>query len=353
MMQVLQGIKVVDLSTVLAGPSVGSFLAELGAEVTKYESPRGDVTRNWRQPEENKADVSAYFASVNTAKKYTRIDLLKQEELDDLFQHIDQADILLMNFKRADYQKFGLSDELLRQRNRGLIIGKISGFGEDSDRVAFDLILQAETGWMSMNGQASSPPTKMPVALIDVLAAHQLKEGILLAFYAREKTGLGRSVSVSLYDAAISSLTNQASNYLKTGVSPKRAGSLHPNIAPYGEIFTTKDNQQITFAIGSDEQFKKLCSLLGQNQLGEDQRFCNNPLRVENRRVLSVELQNAVQQLTYDFIDQQCNELFIPFGKIKDLEEVFSSSKAQDLMVQENIEGFPTKKLTSIAFQWK
>jgi crotonobetainyl-CoA:carnitine CoA-transferase CaiB-like acyl-CoA transferase len=270
-------LKIIDLSTVLAGPSAGTFFAELGAEVIKIEHPNNkDVTRSWKLPNEDKdSEVSAYFSSVNYKKHYRFLDLKQPNDHQELMQLVENADVVLMNFKRGDQEKLGITDEELRTQNNALIIGKISGFGDDSDRVAYDLILQAESGIMSMNGTPESGPLKMPIALIDVLAAHHLKEGLLLALLekATQSNYSGQTVSVSLYDAAISSLVNQASNYLMGGNIPKPIGSLHPNIAPYGELFTTKDGVQITFAIGSNRHFQLLCQELGCEHLAIDDSY--------------------------------------------------------------------------------
>jgi crotonobetainyl-CoA:carnitine CoA-transferase CaiB-like acyl-CoA transferase len=289
-------LKVIELATVLAGPHVGMFFAELGAEVIKVENPKNpDVTRSWKLPLESvETPISAYFCSVNYRKKYVFIDIKSAEGYAQLMRLIQTADIVLMNFKHGDQEKLQLSDALLHKHNPRLIIGKISGFGDDSDRVAYDLILQAETGFMSMNGEPGGQPVKMPVALIDVLAAHQLKEGILIALMKRMKGGKGSSVSVSLYDAAVSSLVNQASNYLMKRHVPQKMGSLHPNIAPYGEIFVTKDERLVTFAIGSQTHFEQMTKCLGVPQLSEDKRFVSNQLRVMNRIALQDELQKPI-----------------------------------------------------------
>ena len=237
--------------------------------------------------------------------------------------------------------------------NPKLICGKISGFGSESDRVAYDLILQAESGMMSMNGTPESGPVKMPVAFIDVLAAHHLKEGLLLALLKRQENVIGTTVSVSLYDAAVSSLINQASNYLMTGKVPQRIGSLHPNIAPYGEIFQTKDEQLITFAIGSNAHFVKLCTFLGLEELIQDPKFNDNPSRVVNRTILFELLENKIISFHADEILTVMLEQKVPAGKIKNLAEVFSDEDAQSLVREETIDGISTKRVSSIAFKWE
>ncbi|MNK18560.1 Succinyl-CoA:(R)-benzylsuccinate CoA-transferase subunit BbsF [compost metagenome] len=346
---------VIDCSTVLAGPSVGTFFAELGASVTKIENPAiPDVTRSWKLASEDRnSSVSAYFSSVNYHKQYLKLNFRESSDILHLTALIEKADILLSNFKKGDAEKFGLTDAYLQSLNPRLIIGKISGFGAESDRVAYDLILQAETGFMSMNGTPESGPVKMPVALIDVLAAHQLKAGLLTALLHRTKTNKGQTVSVSLYDAAITSLANQASNYLMEGHIPRRIGSLHPNIAPYGEIFSTNDGKLITFAIGSNKHFQILCGFLGLSGLISDMRFAENTDRVKNRQILQEIIQEIIFRFQADEILDFMHKQFVPAGMIQDLEQVFENPAARHLVRTEKIENTETKRVTQIAFQLK
>ena len=353
MSEALKDLKVVELATVLAGPSVGLFFSEQGSEVIKIEHPtRGDVTRSWKLGTEDAgANVSAYFSSVNYKKIYEKADLKTEEGIQKIYDLLNDADVLLTNFKKGGDVKFGLDYATLKTKFPQLILGEINGFGEDSDRVAYDLILQAESGFMSMNGQPDSIPTKMPVALIDVLAGHQLKEGLLVTLLNRGKSGKGCKVSVSLYDSALASLVNQASNYLMADHIPQRMGSNHPNIAPYGELFKTKDGKDITFAIGSDKQFKSLCSILGNEDIAVDSRFSNNLVRVKNR----VELKNEIALMTANFdsaiILNACLEKFVPAAQIKNLEEVFKADEAQDLILDEDIDGLATKRVKSVVYK--
>ena len=346
---------IVDTSTVLAGPSVGTFFAELGATVIKVENASAyDVTRTWKLPSEDKnSPISAYFSSVNYGKKYIQLNLKVAHDLKQFKELIKVADVLISNFKKGDEEKLGITDTILRNCNPGLIIGKINGFGIDSDRVAYDLILQAETGFMSMNGTPESGPIKMPVALIDVLAAHHLKEGILLAMLKLKSTGKSSTISVSLYDAAVSSLVNQASNYLMNNHIPQRIGSLHPNIAPYGELFTTKNNDLITFAIGSDNHFKKLCHFLNLDELVENTDYNSNQVRVTNRIELQKILQEKISFLNTNDILNEMLSLNVPAGKVKDLAEVFENENLKSSILEEDILGYKTKRVSSIAFKWE
>ena len=247
-------LTIVELASVLAGPAVGMFFAELGAQVIKVENPLtdGDVTRTWKHPSENQTHKSsAYYHSVNWQKNSVFLNAKIPAEKEQILDLIKSADIVISNFRSSTAEKLGLDYKSISDLCPHIVFGEISAYGEEIDRPGFDALLQAETGWMHMNGQAKGPPTKMPVAMIDLLAAHQLKEGLLVALIQKLKTGQGGKVSVSLYDAAVSALANQASNYLNLDIIPRRKGSQHPNIAPYGDIFRTKEGDLILLAVGS------------------------------------------------------------------------------------------------------
>lgn len=346
-------LTVLDLSSVLAAPSVGSFFAELGAKVIKIESPHfPDVTRSWFTKQEDNTSISSYFASVNTFKSYLNIHLFQPEFRQDLEEYIRTASIVLLNFKPKDYSKFNLTPEEIWAINPTIIIGRISGFGQDSDRIAYDLVLQAESGFMALNGEPDGAPTKMPVALIDVLAAHHLKEGILLALLKQNTSKKGYLVDVSLYDAAICSLMNQASNYLMNNVIPTKTGSLHPNIAPYGELFYTKDKEPITFAIGTNAQFKELIELLQlplnsfMNELLE-----SNQNRLKNRVELKKILAEKIETVNFNELYSEALNRMIPIGWVRNLDQVFKDDKAKLLLIKEEVEGQQLIKTTSKAFR--
>jgi crotonobetainyl-CoA:carnitine CoA-transferase CaiB-like acyl-CoA transferase len=230
-----KGLKVVELAGVLAGPAVGMFFAELGAEVIKIENPEsgGDMTRHWKLPTEKKSRrTSAYFSAVNYRKTYLFLSFKRKEDRKKIIDLVKEADIVLTNFKAGSAAKYGLDYPSLKKVNAQLIYGEISGFISNPDKVAFDLVLQAETGFMYMNGTPNSGPVKMPVALIDILAAHQLKEGILLALLKRNNTGKGSKISVSLEKSALSSLANQASNFLMEAHIPQPMEVYTPTLPP-------------------------------------------------------------------------------------------------------------------------
>jgi len=347
-------LKIVELANVLAGPAVGLFFAELGASVVKIENKRtnGDITRGWKLPTENKdSNYSAYYASVNWNKTSLFIDLGLPEEKQKVYDLIKEADIVISNYKPGDDVKLQMQYDFLRKLNPSLIYAHISGFGNDSSRTAFDLILQAETGFMYMNGTASTGPLKMPVALIDILAAHQLKEGILVALIKRMKTGKGSVVTVSLQDAAIASLANQASNWLMQGYNHQHSGSLHPNIAPYGEIFTTSDSKKIVLAIGNEKQFSKLCELLNRMDIVEDPRYSSNTQRIVHRESLFEHLQNSICHHTSEALLLKLIQQDVPAGIVKSIEDVFTDKTLGRLILYEHNDNQASQRVKTSVFK--
>ena len=350
----LKNLVVIELASVLAGPDVGMFFAELGARVIKIENKTtdGDVTRTWKLPSENKnVKVSAYFASVNWNKESIFLDLKNKQDINKIYELVKEADIVIANYKKGDDIKLKIDYKTLKKINPHLIYGSITGFGSLDKRVAFDLVLQAESGFMSMNGTPESGPVKLPVAIIDVIAAHQLKEGILLALLKREKENKSYLVEVSLYDAAISALKNQASNWLMNNEIPQALGSLHPNIAPYGEIFSTKDNKQIVLAIGSDTQFNHLLEIIEAKEILKNKLYSNNLLRVKNRKQLFLDLVPYFKKFSQTKLMKLLINNNIPIGAIKNLKEVFEEKSAQNLINEEIVEGILTKRVKTAIFK--
>jgi crotonobetainyl-CoA:carnitine CoA-transferase CaiB-like acyl-CoA transferase len=351
------GLKVVELASVLAGPAVGMFFAELGATVTKIEnaSTNGDVTRTWRLPIESAAaNDSAYFYSVNYAKKHLFLDLENAEARAQTLDLIAQSDIVISNFKTATAQRWGLDAGSLQARGLDkLIYAQLYSYSETDETPAFDVVLQAETGFMFLNGERDGAAVKMPVALIDVLAAHQLKEAILIALWQRERTGKGALVSTSLYQSAIASLVNQASNYLMNDMIPQRIGSEHPNIAPYGDCVFTHDAQAVVLACGTERHFRELCKILKIKEIAPE--FANNQRRVQNRKALMQLLQNATTALfaTAAELITALKTNGVPAALINDMATVFAQPSAQAMILEEQIGDKVTRRVKSVAFDLK
>ncbi len=349
-----KNIRIIELAGVLAGPSVGYFFAELGAEVIKIENPKtnGDVTRSWKLPSEDKnSNTSAYFWSVNALKKYKFIDITKKEGLKEIYELIKKADIVLVNYKKGDAKKLGVDYPSFKKINPKIIYAALHGFSEESERTAYDLILQAESGFMFMNGEPGAVPTKMPVALIDLMAAHQIKEAVLISLLNRQKNNRGCKIDVSLFDSALASLANQATNWLIAGHLPVASGSLHPNIAPYGELFLTKDKHYITFAIGSNRQFLSLCECIGNPALAREVKYSTNQSRIKNRKELYNILNNYISKFSYKDLFKRCTENNIPIGKIRNMKEVFELAESQRMIKEVKDKNKKIKIVSSIAFK--
>lgn len=335
------GLKVIELAGVLAGPAVGMFFAELGADVIKVENHAsgGDVTRTWRlasEPDNEK--TSAYYCSVNWGKQNAHANLKTATGVELVKGLIADADIVLVNFKQGDAARYGLDFESCRAINEKLIYASLTGYGEADSRPGLDVLIQATSGFLSMTGTQLGELCKMPVALIDLLAAHQLKEGILIALMARMKTGRGQKVDVNLFQSAVASLANQASNYFKSGVAPKPMGSQHPNIAPYGTIVKTADNVSLVLALGSDKQFFGFCELV-QPSLADDTRFYSNADRVKNRDALNQILADAVKQQSSQAFLQALRKKEILVDCVATLKDVFEKENLAQQMVLKNSVG--------------
>lgn len=351
-------LKVVELAQVLAGPAVGQFFAEMGATVIKVEPPgRGDVTRTWKTPhEEADAPSSAYFYSVNWGKSSIAIDLSKPEGREILHRILADADVLLVSFKPESAAQLGMDYPSLRISYPELIYAHITAYGMGNSRPGLDALLQAESGFMSINGMPEGPPLKMPVALIDMMAALQLRSGILAALLERTISGKGQYVAVSLWAAALTALANQGSNFLNTGVTPKRMGNAHPNIVPYGTLFRCADDTLLMVAVGNDNQFAALCQVLDKPAMAYDKRWATNAARVAHSASCIAELSPAFQQNTADYWQEQCLLAGVPAGRVRTVPEALQDRAAAPFILQSVAEGMrglrvtafqsPAKKLT-------
>lgn len=348
MTKFFEDLKVVELASVLAGPLIGTFFAELGANVVKIEHPEyGDITRSWKLKKEdaNKA-ISAYYAAANFGKEIKKYHF--QKNLDEVLDEIKNADIVISNFKGDYAHKFGLSYEQLKTVNPQLIYLELKGFASDEQRLAFDVVLQAESAYISMTG-TSDAYAKMPVAFIDVLAAHQLKEAALIGIIQKMKTGKGSYWKTSLEEVALSSLANQASNYLMESHVPGRMGTLHPNIAPYGDVLFAADQVPFVLAVGNDKHFEQLLELLDLKEILKD--WDSNQKRLNNRTELMKLLNSVAQNMRPEKIEEELLRRGIPAGRIRNVKEALETPLAQSMILEELIEGVPTKRLKTFVAQ--
>src|SRR5690625_3373585 len=279
----LSGIKILDLSRVLAGPYSTMILGDLGAEVIKVEAPGGsDDTRKWGPPFKN--GVSAYYLCANRSKKSVTVDQKTSDGIAQIKELVKDADVVINNFKVGTMERFGLDYKTLKKINEKIVYCSITGFGETGPyqhMAGYDFIIQAMSGLMSITGTEESGPQKVGVAIVDVLTGLYATIGIQAALIERGRSGKGQKIDLSLYDSAVSALINIGSNYLITKEVPKRIGNEHANIVPY-QTFITKDGEMV-IAVGNDSQFKKLCEIIEQPKLATDIRFQTNPDRVKHR----------------------------------------------------------------------
>ncbi|MUV38664.1 Alpha-methylacyl-CoA racemase [Lentibacillus sp. JNUCC-1] len=331
----LEGMKVLDLSRVLAGPYCTMILGDLGAEVIKVEAPGGsDDTRKWGPPFQN--DVSAYYLSANRNKKSITVDLKSEQGIETIKALAAESDVMINNFKTGTMTRFGIDYETMKDLNPGIVYCSITGFGETGpykDYPGYDYIIQAMSGLMSITGDAESGPQKMGVAITDILTGLYACIGIQSALLERGQSGKGQKLDISLYDSAVSALVNIGSNHLMSGDIPKALGNQHANIVPY-QTFHTKDGEMV-IAVGNDRQFKALCGILERPEIAQDERFESNPSRVSNRDELTQMLQEAFSKHTTDHWEQQCRANNIPCGPIQNVKEVAADPQlaARDMFI--------------------
>ena len=327
-MRPLQGVRVADLSRVLAGPLCTMVLADLGADVVKVERPGvGDETRSWGPP--FVGEDAAYFLSVNRGKRSVELDLKSEEGSRAARELILRSDVLVENFRPGTMERLGLDPESLRAEHPGLVVCSITAMGERADPRAagYDLVMQAMTGLMSVTGPAGGEPTKVGVALLDVIAGLYAATGIAAALRERERTGRGRHVSVSLFDAGVAALVNQAANHLLGQEVPGPMGNAHPNIAPYESLLAR--GGPLILAAANDGLFARACEVLGRPELSSDPRFARNADRVRNRTALREVLEEALATRTPDEWVRRLIEVGVPAAPVRDLAAVFGSEEGR------------------------
>ena len=331
--QPLGGLRVIDLSRILAGPLCTMVLADLGADVIKIERPgEGDDTRHWGPP--FAGDDAAYFLSLNRNKRSIAVDLSTPQGADLVRRLARTGDVLIENFRPGLMARFGLDLPDLRSANPALVTCSLTAFGDDAPEVAsrpgYDIIVQALSGLMSITGERGGEPTKTGVALLDVITGLYGAIGVLAALHERGRTGRGRHVSVSLFDASVAAMVNQAANYLVGGLVPGRLGSEHPNIVPY-QVFEAADGPFV-LAAGNDRLFRRTCEVIGEPAWADDERFATNEARVENREELVSRLRIAFRARTAAAWLAVLEGAGVPCSPIRTMADVFASPEGAALV---------------------
>jgi crotonobetainyl-CoA:carnitine CoA-transferase CaiB-like acyl-CoA transferase len=319
----LEGVRVLDLSRVLAGPYATMVLGDLGADVLKVEHPeRGDDTRHWGPP--FAGGESAYFLSVNRNKRSIGVDLKDPEGLGRVEKLAAGADVVIENWRRGALEKLGLGYEKLKSANPDLVYCSITGFGPgpDEDRPGYDFLVQARGGVMGITGQPGGEPTKVGVAIADIVCGLFASNAILAALYRRSVTGEGARIEVPLFESTLGWLANRGQEYLTSGEDTGLIGNAHPSIVPY-QSFDASD-KPLVVAVGNNTQFARMCVIIGRPELAEDERFATNPDRVANREALISELQREFAGRTAEEWADGLRDAGVPSGPVNTLADVLA-----------------------------
>jgi formyl-CoA transferase len=346
----LQGLKVLDLSRVLAGPYAGQILADHGADVIKVEPPQGDETRELGPPFVDES--AAYFHGLNRNKRAISLDLSLPRGREILLDLLASTDVLIENFLPGTMRKWGIGyEETLAERFSHLIYCRISGYGEHgplSGQPGYDAVLQAFCGLMSVNGQADTGPTRVGVPIVDTATGLSSVIGILLALAERTRSGRGQLVATSLFDTALGLLHPHPSNWFASGIAPKLTGNAHPNISPY-DTFRAR-NGEVFIGVVNDGQFRRFCSMLGRHDLIDDPRFVTNRARVENRDALRKEIERMLCDFDAAVLCERLTEVGVSASKVNSVEDVLQHphTRARGMVVE--LPGYrgigPTVKLS-------
>jgi formyl-CoA transferase len=333
----LSGIRVLDLSRILAGPWCTQNLADMGADVIKVESVDGDDTRGWGPPfleGDDGARLSAYFTACNRNKRSIGIDFSTSEGADLIRVLATRADVLVENFKSGSLAKYGLDYETIRGVNPQIVYLSLTGFGQDgpqAKRPGYDYIFQGMTGLMSYTGlpegQPGAGPLRAGVAVVDLMTGMAATVSILAALRDRDRTGEGQYLDLALLDVGVAMNANQGANFLVSGRPPERTGNAHPNLAPY-EVFACRDGH-IILAVGNDAQFQRLCELIERPDLAADERYRLNAGRLGNLATLREALTSSMRSWARDELGASLERIGIPWGPIRNLADVFSDEQVQ------------------------
>lgn len=333
----LDGVHVLDLSRILAGPTATQLLGDLGATVIKVENPKtgGDDTRGWgpnyaKGSDGQRTDLSAYFMAANRNKQSIAVDISTHEGQDIVRQLAARADIVIENYKPDGLVKYGLDHATLRKAHPGLVYCSISGFGQtgpNRDQPGYDLMAQGYGGIMSLTGDPDGAPMKVGVGIADVMCGMYATIGILAALRHRDATGEGQHIDLSLVDAQMAWLINEGCNYLTSGQVPERRGNAHPNIVPY-DAFETSDGH-VLVAVGNDSQYARFCDAIGAPGLARDPRFATNMGRIEHRDALIPALRPLLASMSRAEVLEKLQKVKVPCGPIHNVAEALGSDQAQ------------------------
>ena len=333
----LDGVYVLDLSRILAGPTATQLLGDLGATVIKVENPKtsGDDTRGWgpnyaKGSDGQRTDLSAYFMAANRNKQSIAVDISTHEGQDIVRQLAARADIVIENYKPDGLVKYGLDHATLRKAHPGLVYCSISGFGQtgpNRDQPGYDLMAQGYGGIMSLTGDPDGAPMKVGVGIADVMCGMYATIGILAALRHRDATGEGQHIDLSLVDAQMAWLINEGCNYLTSGQVPERRGNAHPNIVPY-DAFETSDGH-VLVAVGNDSQYARFCDAIGAPGLARDPRFATNMGRIEHRDALIPALRPLLASMSRAEVLEKLQKVKVPCGPIHNVAEALGSDQAQ------------------------
>ena len=345
----LEGVKVIELARILAGPWAGQTLADLGADVIKVEAPEGDDTRRWGPPfiERHGPDGSidrsaAYFHATNRGKRGITCDFRTPEGQETVRRLVADADVVIENFKVGGLAKYGLDWESLRAVNPRLVYCSITGFGQTgpyAHRAGYDFIIQGMAGLMSVTGEPQGQPQKVGVAVTDVFTGVYAATAILAALVQRGRTGEGQHIDMALMDVATSVMANQAMNYLASGKAPVKMGNAHPNLAPYA-VFDCADGW-IILATGNDGQYQRLCGILGLEEMANAPEFLTNADRIAHREEMTARITAATLRWQKADLLAACEAKGVPAGPINDLAEVFADPQVLARRMQIAPEGVP------------
>lgn len=340
----LDGIKVVELARILAGPWIGQTLSDLGCDVVKIESPDGDDTRQWGPPwvDTDGERSAAYFHACNRGKRSIIVDLKSEQGKTQVRELLQDADVFIENFKVGGLRQYGLDAETLCNDFPRLVYCSVTGFGQTgpyATRAGYDFMIQGMSGIMDLTGEPDGDPQKMGVAFADIFTGLYGVIGIQSALIQRQLTGTGQHLDLSLFDCMAGVLANQSMNYLASGTAPTRMGNKHPNIAPY-QTFPVTDGYLI-IAVGNDQQFSRLCKALSLEQLIADPRYANNARRVENRDSLEKAISEQTAQWCKSDLLDALERAVVPAGPINTVADVFADPQFQARAMQINPEGIP------------